>query len=263
MPSGRRWYRWLPPATRHPWRSRAIAGATATYHLAFGLVPLVVMMFIASRGTGTRMRGAIWGWTVFAGLAFLVPMWTIATFVGPELPTLAGALVGGGVFIGALLLVRRRTGASVHPDPTGAESGPAPAALELRALLEAGGPYLILMVLVLVTRLVPAIADPLGADGLVDLLRFVDLGVLVEVDGHLAGFVLGALLQRSRWVRIRGVLATTLRQLIPVSIALLAMLVLARLMVRSGMTEALAEAVAAAWPQRGRSVAAAWPQRGR
>ncbi|MEX2550520.1 MAG: GNAT family N-acetyltransferase [Nitriliruptoraceae bacterium] len=30
----------------------------------------------------------------------------------------------------------------------------------------------------------------LGADGLVDLLRFVDLGVLVEVDGHLAGFVL-------------------------------------------------------------------------
>ncbi len=92
----------------------AIAGASATYHLAFGLVPLIVMMSIASRGTGTRMRGPIWGWTVFAGPAFLVPMWTIATYVGPELLTLGGALVGGGIFVGALLLVRRRS----RPSPT-------------------------------------------------------------------------------------------------------------------------------------------------
>ncbi|MFP4311980.1 MAG: L-lactate permease, partial [Nitriliruptoraceae bacterium] len=87
-----------------------LAGASAIYHLAFGLVPLAIMMLLASKGTGTRMTGAIWGWTLLAGAAFLVPMWLIATYVGPELPTLGGSLVGLGIFVAVLLLVRRVRG---------------------------------------------------------------------------------------------------------------------------------------------------------
>ncbi len=112
------------------------------------------------------------------------------------------------------------------------------------------------MALVLATRLVPAIADPLGGVEVAWALEggftggfrpLTHPGTLLVV-----AFVLGALLQRSGWQRVRGVLETTLRQLVPVTVALLAMLVLARLMVRSGMTEALAEAAAG-------STAAAWP----
>jgi lactate permease len=256
-----------------------LSAASAVYHLAFGLVPLVVMMFIASRGTGTRMTGAIWGWTLFAGVAFLVPMWAIATFVGPELPTLGGALFGMAVFVGVLVLVRRpEEGKGADVPGTATEPGGAPGmdpAAETTtalpadepeglagvdtgaaALLRAGAPYLILIGLVLLTRLVPAVADTLdaavlswtldgGFTGNISLLTHP--GTLLAVS-----FLLGAAVQRVSVDMLVAAISTTLRQLVPVTIALVAMLLLARLMVRSGMTEALATAAAD-------STASAWP----
>jgi lactate permease len=67
-----------------------------------------------------------------------------------------------------------------------------------------------------------------------------------------ASFLLGALVQGALGRTASGAVRTTLKQLVPVTIALLAMLLLARLMVRSGMTEALAEAAAG-------STASVWP----
>jgi len=247
-----------------------LSAASAIYHLVFGLVPLVVMMFIASRGTGTRMAGSIWGWTILAGAAFLVPMWVIATYVGPELPTLGGALVGMALFVVVLLLVRRWRGApeAADADPGAADAAPvggrsagtpeefADVDTSARELLRAGAPYLILITLVLLTRLVPPVADLLD-----------DVVVSWTLEGGFAGsiaplthpgtllvvsFLLGALVQRAAPPKLGGALTTTLTQLVPVTIALLAMLLLARTMVRSGMTEVLAEAAAG-------STASAWP----
>ena len=244
-----------------------LSAASAVYHLAFGLVPLVVMMFIASRGTGTRMTGSIWGWTLLAGAAFLVPMWAIATYVGPELPTLGGALVGMALFVGVLLLVRRWRGVpeATEADPGAAADGDGSASTpeeladvdtSASALLRAGAPYLILITLVLLTRLVPPIADPLdqvvvrwslpgGFTGSFSPLTHP--GTLLVLS-----FLLGALVQRAALPKLSGAVATTLKQLVPVTIALLAMLLLARTMVRSGMTEELAQAAAG-------STASAWP----
>ncbi|MFU8839656.1 MAG: L-lactate permease [Nitriliruptoraceae bacterium] len=258
-----------------------LAGASATYHLAFGLLPLIFMMYLASKGTGTRMVGAIWGWTLLAGAAFLVPMWLIATFVGPELPTLGGALVGMGIFVAVLLLVRRGDDdpgdVRATVDAAGAADGaadgdgdgeadgeadgeplpdPDEVPTDVAALLRAGSPYLILISLVLVTRLVPAVADALA---LVELDWTLDGGfsggiVLLTHPGTLlvVSFLLGAVVQGALGRTAAGAVRTTLKQLIPVTIALLAMLLLARLMVRSGMTEALAEAAAG-------SAASIWP----
>lgn len=267
-----------------------LSGASAIYHLAFGLVPLVVMMFIASRGTGTRMTGAIWGWTLFAGAAFLVPMWAIATFVGPELPTLGGALVGMALFVGVLVVRRPQdvevadgddgmpggntevaggnaevagadsAGAHGH-EATGALPGEVPEELAnvdtgVVALLRAGAPYLILIGLVLLTRLVTPVADTLDAAVLSWTLEGGFTGSMSPLThpGTLLvlSFLLGAAVQRVDIGTLLHAITATLRQLVPVSIALLAMLLLARLMVRSGMTEALATAAAD-------STASAWP----
>jgi len=261
----------VPMAAATEFGPLELSAASAVYHLAFGLVPLVVMMFIASRGTGTRMTGAIWGWTLFAGAAFLLPMWAIATFVGPELPTLGGALVGMALFVGVLLVVRRPEAASeeARQDAGAGEAADTNTALPgedpeevaevdtgLVPLLRAGAPYLILIGLVLVTRLVTPLADALDATVLSwsldggftgNMSPLTHPGTLLVLS-----FVLGALVQRVSMDTVRGAVTTTLRQLVPVTIALLAMLVLARLMVRSGMTEVLATAAAG-------STASAWP----
>jgi lactate permease len=258
-----------------------LSAATATYHLAFGWIPPIVVVLIATRAVGGRLTGAIWGWTALAAAAFLVPMWAIATFVGPELPTLGGSLVGGAIFIAVLLSVRRRNGGVVPAGPTTATAdapaagmtatvdtadglpttaGPLPdpddVPTDPGALLRAGAPYLILIALVVVTRLVPAVADPLNTVVLDWQLRGPFAGTITPLThpGTLlvVAFLLGALVQRVPATTVKQALVTTLRQLVPVTIALVAMLVLARLMVRSGMTETLAEAAAD-------STASAWP----
>jgi lactate permease len=292
-----------------------LAGATAQLHLVTGWGLLAVMVVVASRAVGLPARGAIWGWTLLAGAAFLVPYWLLATTVGPELPTLGGAVVGAGVFVVALRLAGRRgdparaalaaasgtpavpiverggargEGAAAAPSapsapsassapsaPSAAEpsaptaAGPSgsadgthvradavPAPLGARALLAAGAPYLVLIVAVLVTRLVPAVRDPLGAIQLTWSLpggfagSFAPLthpGTLLVV-----AFLGGAALQRVGVPAVREALATTVRQLGGVTVALVAMLTLARIMVHAGMTAELAGAAAATagpvWP---------------
>ncbi|GGI07049.1 L-lactate permease [Egicoccus halophilus] len=261
-----------------------IAGATAQLHLLAGWVLLVVMMVVASKAVGQPARGAIWGWTALAGAAFLVPYWAIATYVGPELPTLGGSLIGIAVFVAALKLAGRRrvrtNDASVVPPPVASPAPPierprrgdheapelaperpggtatvenAPGAGEL---LRAAAPYLALIVLVLLTRLVPPIRDPLRAielawslpGGFTGSFRpLAHPGTLLALS-----FVGAALLTRAAPVAVRGALRTTFAQLGGVTVALVAMLSLARTMVHGGMTQSLAEAAAAAaggaWP---------------
>ncbi|MCC5946923.1 MAG: L-lactate permease [Nitriliruptoraceae bacterium] len=222
----------------------AIGRASATYHLVFGIVPLVVMVLVAARGTGSRPTPAIWGWTLLAAFGFLVPMWLLASFVGPELPTMAGSLIGGSVFVAALLLVRRR------------QAVPAAPALDVGALVRAASPYLTLVGLVVATRTIPAIGEPLARWSVAWTLPGGFSGSftpLTHPGTLLALAFLGAVLaQRVDRNAAGGAIARTLRQLGPVTIALVAMLLLARLMVRSEMTATLAETAAgsagAAWP---------------
>ncbi|MFA9430704.1 L-lactate permease [Egicoccus sp. AB-alg2] len=274
---------------------REIAAATASLHLAAGWLLLAVLVVVASRALGRAPRGAIWGWALLAGAAFLVPYWLIATFVGPELPTLGGSLIGIAVFVAVLKLVGGgaarpagappvevpgastaapappierpargaqtraepvRGGKAVHgrePTPHGGAVTAPPTASELA---RAAAPYLVLVVLVLLTRLVPAIRDPL-----------VSVELAWELPGGFAGvfrplshpgtllavsFLGGAVLQRVGGAAVVRALRTTLAQLGGVTVALVAMLSLARIMVHAGMTQSLAEAAAAAaggtWP---------------
>lgn len=294
----------VPQAAATGLSGAELSGPTARLHLAVGWILLVAMVLAASRATGRPARGAIWGWTALAGAAFLVPSWAIARFVGPELPTLGGALLGAAVFVVALLASGRRGVASPsgiapsasvpevppvehtlrrsakpHLDPgpapdtvrepgpdadTGAGTGAGEGAdadgtgddAGAGGLFMAAAPYLVLIGLVLLTRLVPAVGDPLARVELTWSLpggfggSFAPLlhpGTLLAI-----AFVGGALLQRASGRAVHRALGVTARQLGAVAVALVAMLVLARTMVHAGMTEQLAHAAAAGaggiWP---------------
>jgi lactate permease len=179
-------------------------------------------------------------------------------FVGPELPTLGGALFGGLAFVAALRLAGappatvRATSPSDGHLPAAALPVPASAG----AVLRAAAPYLVLPALVLLTRLVPDLRTALQQVVLHWQLHDTFSGSF-ELLYHpgsvlLAGFISGALLQRASPAQVRDAISAATRRLLPVAIALLAMLAMASVMVHAGMTGTLALAAAGAaggaWP---------------
>jgi lactate permease len=166
----------------------------------------------------------------------------IAWAIGPELPTLGGALLGG---LGFVWLIRR-----ISPEDEPAASS------EERSALWAAAPYLSVVGLVLATRLIP---------GLSDFLQ--DLEIEWELAGGFSGsfaplyhpgtllvggLLIGALIQQRSWQGAVSALRRAVGQVGPVVIALVAMLGLSRLMVAAGMIDTLAQAASDAagdsWP---------------
>lgn len=201
-----------------------IAWRTALLHSLLG--GLLMWFFVRALHLpgGAPRHGVMAG---FAAAAFLLPSLLLAATLGPELASLGAALVGGTVFIGVLR-------ARAAP----AQRGPATPGLGLALL-----PYAVLVVLVLATRTVPPLAEALR-------------GVVLEWNwqgrfgGRLqplthpgtllfAAFLLSAPLRGGGAPAIGRALAGAARRLLPVTLALLAMLCLSRLMVHGGMIDAL------------------------
>jgi lactate permease len=202
-----------------------------------------LMRRLSSSGEAPRNRTAGFaGWSLLAAFLFLVPFSAVYWWVGPELPTLLGALVGGLAFA---LILRAAKSAS-----TGAKS------VSVGQLAAAGAPYLIVVLLILLTRLPAGIRESLG--GLAWHWQLMNhFQGTFNIFYHpgsvlLAAFFVGGLVQRIPPREMGRSTIRALRLLLPVTVALLAMLGLSRLMVHSGMIETLAFAAAA-------SVGAAWP----
>lgn len=218
-----------------------IAWRTALLHAVLG--PLLMLFFVRTLAAGGQAPGMVW--PALAAAAFLLPALTLAALLGPELATLGAALVGGALFAWAL---RRQ----------------APAAQRVPAdgLLRALAPYALLVALVLLTRALPPLAEllggvrlrwSLGSDG-AEGARFGGSLQPLTHPGTLlfAALVGGALWQRVPLRDLRPALADSARRLLPVSVALLAMLALSRLMLHAGMIDALQQAavqgLGGAWP---------------
>ena len=134
---------------------------------------------------------------LFAGVAFAVPYWATAWFIGPELPSLVGAMAGGAATVAVL-----RAGYLLPDDewefppreewpihwvgtiePGGDETVPGEG--PEMSLLRAWGPYLILVGMLVVTRVVDPFEVALQNTGLAltgssELLGTVSVGVVVE-----------------------------------------------------------------------------------
>ncbi|MGP1397868.1 MAG: L-lactate permease [Inquilinaceae bacterium] len=235
----------LPQIAATGLSGQAIAAGTATLHAVLGGVMLVLMVRLAADGDDTPRPSRIGAWIAFAAVAFLVPFWLLARFVGPELPTLGGALIGALLFAAVVRFRRSGTVDTSH-------AGPATS----RALVVAGMPYLVLLGLILITRLIGPLKATLEDLALSWTLfgvfegRFAPLyhpGTML-----LAGFVVGGLIQGAGRRDLAQAAGRAGRRLIPVVVALVAMLSLARLMVHAGMIDVLAVAAAGGlgvgWP---------------
>ena len=211
-----------------------------------GLVGAAAVVLVIGRAVPGRP--APWAWGALAAAAFFAPYWLLGRFVGPELPTIGAALLGGLVFLAVVRLARSdRDGYE-----QGGQSVPSAPAM---GLPRAAAPYLALISVVLVTRLVPPVRDALfeivadwelfGAfTGSVRPLYHP--GLLLPL-----AFAAGALAQRASGADIRRAVGDTNRMLLPVVVALIAMVTIARTMSQSGMTDELASAAAGVgvgWP---------------
>ncbi|WP_418275330.1 L-lactate permease [Isoptericola jiangsuensis] len=240
---------------------RDLSWAVAPYMALTGLV----LAFVVARLVGTLVptSGPPWGWMAVAYVGFFVPNLLIARFVGPELPSLVGSIVGAVVFVVAVRLVlRRRARSVVAPDvvapdgvaPVGATSAddePAPSL----SFLAATAPYLVLVLLVLLTRLVPPVRDA-ARSVLWEWELFGHFSESIEPLYHpglllALSFLAGALWQRAALADMGAAFRRATLQVVPVFAALVAMVTVAFTMSEAGMTTQLAVAAAGAgalWP---------------
>lgn len=177
-----------------------------------------------------------------ATLLFFLPAAALAWFAGPELPTLAGALIGAILFVA---LVKWKW-------PSGKQT----AVPTTRDLLRAGLPYFLVLFFILGTRILPSLSVVLRQT-LLDWSYADKFGGSVAPFYHPGTILMLALLAAAVLNRSgMGALTSSLRgaagRLLPVALALVSVLLLARLMVHSGMIDALAHAAAGllgtAWP---------------
>lgn len=213
----------VPLLAAAPMPATTLSATIAALQMVLGWTLAVLVYRSASSRAGS-------GWSVplAAAAMFFLPALVLAAWVGPELPTLAGALIG---FLGFALFNRRKS----LPGHAG----------ETSRLASAMMPYLTIIVLVLATRLLPPLTHWLGAVRLDwdyggnfsgSLNPIIHPGTLLFLS-----FVMTAAIRRGGAGQAAFRAA---RRLPPVIAGLFAVLALSRLMVHSGMTEQLAMASA-------------------
>jgi len=260
-----------------------VAAWAATYHALVGFVmPLIaVMMAVYFFGEERSIRPAleVAPLCLFAGIAFVIPYWISAWFLTAEFPSLIGSMVGGGITVGVL-----RAGyllpdshwefpdqedwpdhwvGSVKP---GGSDTPSDGGLDLAAdmsLVKAWAPYILLVVLLVVTRASDQIGEAIGDASVgvtvsdvsllgTDIGDFT-LGIVLGWSGILGteigntiawmsvpGFwlVLSALaaipLYRMSGTQVRDALDETLEKLVSPLIALVFVIAMVQVMLQSG-----------------------------
>ena len=116
---------------------------------------LMVMIF----GGGPKALKGVFGITLAASVSFVVPMFLTAQFIGPQLPDVIGAVVCMGVMI---LMTRGKKDAPVPKEYEAMGSGQH-RDLTAGDAFRAWSPFLLILVFLLITTLVPAVHDPLSA----------------------------------------------------------------------------------------------------
>ncbi len=238
----------LPQIAVTPFSGAQLAQASALLHGGLGWV---MMVFLVRATTQDSPHPAPVGWAAVAAGLFLGFYLLIGFSVGPELPTLGAALLGG---LGFVWLLQRAKPAPIPPFTLCAPASPN--SRGSRGVMWAGLPYLVLVGCILLTRLIP---DVKAAAQTLTLAWSLPGGFAGQFQPlyHpgtmlLLGFGLGGLAQGAAPALMLGAMYRASLRLPGVALALVAMLAVARLMVHAGMIDALAIAASThlgvVWP---------------
>ncbi len=235
-----------------------IARVTGEFHAVLGAIMLAIVLVIVTRRARKEGKelARIGGWFALAAASFLVPMWAISRWVGPELPTMGGAVIGAIIFIGALRLqggtpqknAPQKNASQNDTNETSTSDGP--------SLLQAVSPYAVVIGLILFTRLIPPVQSALQSVEWSWQFFGIFSGSFAPLyhPGTILvlGFLMGGLFQGATKAQLKEALQKALKMLVPVTIALVAMLAISRLMVHGHMIDVLAGAAASTagqgWP---------------
>ena len=170
-----------------------VAVWAATYHALIGFVmPLfavgMVVYFFGGEERSIKPALNVAPFCLFAGVAFAVPYW-LAAQVSAEFPSLIGAMVGGAVVVTVL-----RAGyfdpddawefppqeewpdhwiGTIEPGSTDAKERATPDGGQSMSLFKAWSPYVFLVVMLVLTRVIDPVVDFLtGADGTLIFAEF-------------------------------------------------------------------------------------------
>ena len=156
-----------------------IAVKVATLHGLIGfLVPLIMVgMMTRFFGPGRSFAEGfrIWKFALFAGLAFTVPYWIIASLLGPEFPSLVGGIIGLLIVVPAaragFLIPKEIFEFPPRDQWDGKWVGKLDdledhrAGHQIMPLLKAWAPYVVVVLLLVATRTIPDFKAWLTAPG--------------------------------------------------------------------------------------------------
>lgn len=213
------------------------------------LVPFLIVQMTGkhSGAKGLEAFKGVWPITLVAGIAFLIPQYLTARFIGAELPSVIGSVV----CMLALVIMAKFTRKpaddrfKITMDSSGEQ-------ITAREAVEAWSPFILVLILLLATStLFPFINGPLSAikssvqiysglsGGKPVLYTFTWIatpGILILI----AAFI-GGLIQRCPVSEILGVLWATVKQMFKTIITIMAVLGTAKVMGYSGMTGDIAD----------------------
>ncbi|SEW30853.1 L-lactate permease [Natrinema salifodinae] len=156
-----------------------VAAWAATYHALVGFVmPLfAVGMVVYFFGEERSIQPAldVWPLCLFAGVAFAIPYWLSAWFLTAEFPSLIGSMVGAAIVVPTLkagyFLPDEKWDfppreewpdswvGTIEPGENGAQPGAAADGGRSMSLFKAWSPYLFLVVLLVITRVIDPITE--------------------------------------------------------------------------------------------------------
>lgn len=155
-----------------------ITGNVGFLHAAIGfLIPLILSAFL-TRFFGAKRSFAeglkVWPFAIFAGLAFTIPYFLVAKFLGPEFPSLVGGFIGLMIVVPAAkrgFLMPKETfdfapRANWDKDWLGtlAEEKVDDSVAPKFSILRAFSPYIIVIALLIITRVIAPLKAFLTGD---------------------------------------------------------------------------------------------------
>ncbi len=224
----------------------AISGKVALIQLVVQLlIPFVAVIII---GKGTKALKGLIPFITIADIAYVVPQYLVATFIGPDLANIIGAIVSMAVMI---ILAMKMT---INNEEYRVEnSGDGLKGLTVSSALVAWSPFILIFVFLLFSStLVPFIHDPLctinsqiqfytGKNPATLTFYWINTpGVLIL----LAGFI-GGLIQKASFPTMFKVLGNTIKSNVKTILTICSVLAVAKIMGYSGMISGIAAVLVA------------------